>query len=158
MNITGEGRFTADIVALVADGFSGTLPRRYQIGMQALFRSSGVADDQVDRLHAYTYVFAAGVAQEIDVLALVGPRVRLVQGYLVDADPAASLTLGGAAVDPWAPIGNLKVYPGTTRNHGGLVLTSPGLGMPAATGSRLLKMLPSAHVFSFRVIFLGSSE
>jgi hypothetical protein len=157
--ITGEGYYTSDF--RVAS--TGVFPdigagQRVQLGMQCLFSRSGTAADQVDRYHALRYTFVASTAQEIDVLSLVGPRVRLWQIAFEDGtNTAAWLKLGGAALNAWAAIGDLTIYPGSATNHGGLILPAPAGGIPVTSGSKMLKMLPSAHAFSIRILALGAS-
>lgn len=156
--ITGEGRFTSDYRVGAPNNFSSRATTRYQVGMQCLFLRSGTAINQVDRIHAQHYPFEADAPQEIDLLALVGPRIRLIQLKIGDgADAAAWLKLGGAATDPWAEIGDLTLRPGSSINPGGLVLAAAGEGFPVTSGSRMLRMLPSAHPFGIDLLILGAS-
>lgn len=168
--ITGEGRFTVGFFTPATGGFPGGGSARYEMGRQCLFRSSGVLADQVDVVHAQRYTFVASTAQEIDLLALVGPKIRLIMGKILTgndatlagvtaANAAATLTFGGAALNAWAVINGLTIYPGTTLNHGGFDWSAPGLaGAPVSSGSKMWKMLPSAHAFTFDLLMFGSSS
>ena len=158
-SITGEGRFTSDYRVVGTDTFPSPSAIRYQVGMQCLFLRSGTAADQVDRVHAQRYMFVADTPQEIDLLDLVGPRIRLLHLKICDGiDAAAWLKLGGAATDPWAEIGDLTLRPGSAINPGGLVLAAAGDGFPVSSGSRMLRMLPSSHAFGIDLLVLGASS
>lgn len=156
--ITGEGRFTSDFRVAATNIFPATSATRYQIGMQCLFLRSGTTADQVDRVHALRYTFVADTAQEIDLLDLVGPRIRLLQLKICDGTNAAAwLKLGGSATDPWVEVGDLTLRPGSVINHGGLILVAAGDGFPVSSGSRMLRMLPSSHAFGIDILILGAS-
>lgn len=154
-NITGEVRLTADI--RVAGGSSLSPPQRFQIGIQCLLRRAGIEIDRADRVHAATYSFDRGISQEIDLLVLVGPAVRLFMAKLTAADPAAWLQFGVASQVGWGEVAGI-VRPGTATNHGGLAQTAPNHGgMPVTQDSRILRMTPSDHPMTLDLIIVGCS-
>lgn len=168
--ITGEWRSGARFITPGTGGFPLVGPTVYEMGMQFLARTAGTDDDQVDRVYAHRYTFVASTPQEIDVFTLIGgPRIRWAGGKIVSGNDAALagldepdedslLILGGSESYAWEPIGGIPVYPGTTLNHGGFILSAPKKGIPLSSESKMLLMTPNAFAFSFDLFLLGASE
>lgn len=138
--------------------------------LNAAFANTGTTDN-VDLLYAATLTFVASTAQNLDLTSLTDilggavnfARVRAIAIKMYSTTDGATLTVGGAASNPWAAVwgttGTMIIQAATAANANGsfFLLTAPNTtGYVTSGTSKTLKLLPSAHAFNADIVIAGA--
>ena len=126
----------------------------------------GVTADQINRVYANQFTFAASTGQTLDLNALADvlgasfsfARVKLFAIRVNSTTDGASLTLAPDGTNGWAALfaGDLVVLASTSSNGAFFVVAAPNTtGYVVDATHKVIDLTPSAHAFTVDVLIAG---
>lgn len=169
--VTGTSSITLSFSQTPSSGFLSSTPIPLAESVRTVFRTSGVAADQVDGIYAKTITFVASTPQTIDVSALTdifgntitAARARLVAIKVKWVTDNVPLLVGGAGANEWDGFltsgGKVSVFPSSSTNDGFFIISAPQTtGIPINGTSKLLKLDPQTAAGDIDIIIATCSS